>query len=238
MAMLDRYKKTGGFVQLVALVETCGQAKQDKFLEIIRGEDAHWADAVKSKMLSIDKIYSWNDETLAEIFGTLQDLTVAIAFHAAQESTRTRIMNYFSHGRRRKIEDLIGTNKPTQVEVATMHMKIVESVRKMANEGSLRFDKFDPSLVIEEEIEAKLANAALNAPVAESNVLSFGAFDVETQITPEKSEGGASNEGNESRIMEIQALKKRVADLSKENAVLRHDLSIARSKLDQIKKIA
>jgi regulator of replication initiation timing len=38
--------------------------------------------------------------------------------------------------------------------------------------------------------------------------------------------------------MEIQALKKRVAELSKENAVLRHELSLARNKLDQIKKIA
>jgi hypothetical protein len=37
---------------------------------------------------------------------------------------------------------------------------------------------------------------------------------------------------------ELAQLKKKMSELSKENAVLRHELSIARSKLDQIKKIA
>ena len=75
MGMIDRYRKTGGFVQLVALVETCPPAKQEKFLEIIKGEDARWSEAVRTKLLSMEKIYSWSNEVLAEIFGTLQDLT-------------------------------------------------------------------------------------------------------------------------------------------------------------------
>jgi hypothetical protein len=47
-----------------------------------------------------------------------------------------------------------------------------------------------------------------------------------------------STDSGESRLVELQNLKKRVADLSKENATLRHELSMAKSKLDQIKKIA
>ncbi|HVK61194.1 MAG TPA: hypothetical protein VM432_06570, partial [Bdellovibrionales bacterium] len=59
-------------------------------------------------------------------------------------------------------------------------------------------------------------------------------FDIETSVPVES----ASDTGGETRIVEIQTLKKRVAELSKETAVLRHELSIARGKLDQIKKIA
>lgn len=241
MGMIDRYRKTGGFVQLVALVETCPPAKQEKFLEIIKGEDARWSEAIRTKLLSMDRIYSWSDEVLAEVFGTLQDLTVAVALHAADETLRNRITSFFTHGRKRKIEDAFGTQMPSQQEVAATHMKIVESVRKMEQDGSLRFENFDPSMVIEDEIELKLAKAPMPGD-SSGSALDFGTgFEVDTGIHRNFeiiSSNGSADVGNDSRVMEVQALKKRVAEMSKENAVLRHELSIARSKLDQIKKIA
>ena len=243
MAMLDRYRKTGGFVQLVSLVETCPPAKQEKFLEIIRGEDPRWAEAVRNKILTIERIYGWNNDTLNEIFGTLQDLTVAVALHACNEEMRARINGFFSHGRRRKIEDLFSTNQPSAQEIAAMHMKIIESVRKMDIEGTIRFEKFDPPMEIDEDIEDKIAKAPRPEGASTgSNVLNFGSFDVDTSV-PDAATGSSASPatgagGDESRIMEIQALKKRVAELSKENAVIRHELSVVKSKLDQIKKIA
>lgn len=242
MGMIDRYRKTGGFVQLVALVETCPPAKQEKFLEIIKGEDPRWAEAVRSKLLSMDRIYSWSDETLAEIFGTLQDLTVAVALHAAEENLRNRINAFFSHGRRRKVEDAFSTHMPSQQEIAATHMKIIESVRKMEQDGSIRFENFDPALVIEDEIEAQLAKKPMPGEGGGTS-LDFGAFEVDTGIhrnfeVISTQANASADASNESRVMEIQALKKRIAEMSKENAVLRHELSIARSKLDQIKKIA
>ena len=244
MGMIDRYRKTGGFVQLVALVETCPTSKQEKFLDIIRGEDPRWAKAVRSKLLSMERIYSWSDDTLAEIFGTLQDLTVAVALHAAEEPMRQRITSYFTHGRKRKIDDLFGTQMPSQQEIAATHMKIIESVRKMEQDGSIRFENFDPSLVIEDEVEANLAKQPMPHDSHDSggSSVDFNGFEVDTGIHRQFeviSTPAASHESsNDSRVMEIQALKKRVAEMSKENAVLRHELSIARSKLDQIKKIA
>lgn len=238
MSMLDRYKKPGGFVQLLALVETCGQAKQEKFIEIISKEDSHWSDAIKQKMLSIDRIYSWKDEQLAEIFGTLQDLTVAVALYAADDQLKTRINSYFSHGRKRKIEDLFGSNKPSQPEIAATHMKIIESVRKMEQDGFLRFEKFDPELEVSEDIEDHLAKQAAMAP--EIITHAFAGFEVDGMeiARPDSHQAPSHNDGSESRVMEIQALKKRVAELSKETAMLRHELSLARAKLDQIRKIA
>lgn len=247
MSMLDRYKKPGGFVQLLALVETCGPAKQEKFLELIKNEDTHWADAIKQKMLTIDRIYSWNDEQLNEIFGTLQDLTVAVALSAADEALRDRIQGFFSHGRKRKIEDLFGAAQPTAAEVAATHMKIIESVRKMEQDGFLRLEKFDAELEVSEDIEDDLAKLAL----APKPVIGFAGLEVTgVGLSAGASSGGVevyqtstntvgpNEQVHESRLMEIQTLKKRVAELSKESAMLRHELSLARSKLDQIRKIA
>lgn len=236
MSMLDRYKKPGGFVQLLALVETCGQAKQEKFIEIISKEDAQWSETIKKKMLTIDRIYSWKDEQLTEIFGTLQDLTVAVALYAADDTLKARINGYFSHGRKRKIEDLFGTTKPSPAEITATHMKIIESVRKMEQDGFLRFEKFDPDLEVSEDIEDILAKAAARAPEMSS---SFAGLEVDGMEIPRSDVViPMQNDVSESRLMEIQALKKRVAELSKESAMLRHELSLAKSKLEQIKKIA
>jgi len=273
MSMLDRYRKPGGFVQLLALIETCHQPKQEKLLEIIAQEDARWSETVRSKMLSIDRIYSWNDETLAEIFGTLQDLTVAVALSVATPELKSRITGFFSHGRIRKIEDLLTSKGPTPAEIAATHMKIVESVRKMESDGFLRFEKVDPLLVVGDDIDdvlshppiaaetaplKKLASVGVKTPqpgatsnrvlhayshmsehMAAAQVDAMGGVSPSAQAQPAQhapSSGGDHH--HESRLMEIQTLKKRVADLSKENATLRHELSIAKSKLDQIKKIA
>ncbi len=236
MGMLDRYRKSGGFIQLVMLLETCGPAKQEKFLELVRQEAPNWADEIKTKMIDINRVYSWNDEALAEIVGTLQDLCLAVAIHAAVEPMKSRLLGMLSHGRKRKIDDLLGRTPPTPAEISTMHMKIVETVRKMANDGFLRFDKVDPTLIIEDDIEDKLDKISL------TETSSSSMFTIEYEGGAEHSEkhdAPAANDGtSEARLAEISQLRKKLADASKEVAVLRHELSIARGKLEQIKKIA
>lgn len=239
MGMLDRYRKTGGFAQLLALIETCGPSKQEKFLEIVRSEDPRWADAVRTKMLDIDRIYGWSDETLAEIVGTLQDLTVAIALHGAPDSVKERINKMLTHGRKRKIDDLFGSNNPSPGELAATHIKIIETVRKMAHDGYLRFDKIDPQLYLDDKFEEMLNKPAIAAaPSAASASSSDFKIEYEAGAEPASAETDTSASTNANATAELGTLRKKVTDLSKEVAVLRHELSVARGKLEQIKKIA
>ncbi len=268
--MLDRYRKPGGFAQLLSLIETCHESKQEKLLEVIGQEDRRWSETVRAKMLSIERIYAWSDETLAEIFGTLQDLTVAVALSVAEPDFKARITSFFSHGRIRKIDELLSSKGPTPAEVSATHLKIVEAVRKMGNDGFLRFESIDPALVINEDIDDYLAHPPLpgeNAPLKKFTAGSVKTPQPQSQsptrprvlhsyshlsehvgtqveasgnvmVTSTPASQAPSSEPSESRLVELQNLKKRVADLSKENATLRHELSMAKAKLDQIKKIA
>lgn len=246
MAMLERYKRPGGFVQLVSLIETCAPSKQEKLLETVAVEDRLWADTVRSKMLSLARIYSWSDETLMEIFGTLQDLTVAVAIHAADEAMKARIHRFITQSRRRKIEDVHGSKTPTPAEVASTHVKIIETVRKMAVDGFLRFEKCDTEMMIEEEIEEKLAKAAAAAVSAPepAGFAGLETFDPTSSVLHSYSPMTAPATATTAKVepiadaRELQLLKKKVADLEKLNAVLRHELTQAKAKLEQIKKIA
>lgn len=245
--MLDRYRKAGGFVQLVKLLETCGPSKQEKFLEIIRSEDPRWANALQHRILSFDRVFSWNQETVAEIVGTLQDLTVAIVLHGASPELSDRIRATFSHARRRKVDDLFSTNHPSPIEIAAMQLKVVETVRQMAIDGYVRFDKIDPGLVVEDAIEEKIAAGTLHDAKDDSNaeadhgdssheggnVLDFSLAAGIGAVERAAASGGV----DPGLAVELSSLRKKVVELGKENAGLRHEVTALKSKIDQIRKI-
>lgn len=79
MGMLDRYKKKGGFNQLLNLLETSSKTKQDQFLSLIQQENPNWEEALKKRILSIDKVMSWDKEALSEILTRVQPLTLTVA---------------------------------------------------------------------------------------------------------------------------------------------------------------
>jgi hypothetical protein len=235
LGMLDRYKKPGGFVQLLTLLETSGPAKREKFLQLIKEEEEVWAEVLEKKILTINRIFSWNQESLAEVVGNMQDMHLAVAMHGLKEDHRNNVIKTFNHARKRKIEDLFSTSKPTQPEISTMFEKIIVEVRKMIHDGHLRMDKIDPTLCIDDGIEDKLSRQSV------ANVGSIAGPD-----TVETANGTSLNfdllhaipgegEGSSDEVMQ---LKKRVVHLNKENAALKQEVAGLRHKLDQIRKAA
>src|SRR6185312_10872527 len=92
MGLLLRYQRAGGFVQLLQLIETCGKQKQDTFLNMIESEDPRWAKAVRDKMLTIERIFGWDDNPLSEVFSRLPVLTIATAMHGLSQEQSARFL--------------------------------------------------------------------------------------------------------------------------------------------------
>ena len=261
MGMLDRYRKPGGFLQLVMLLETCGAVKQEKFLKIVRYEAPLWHVEMKTKLVSLERIYGWSDSVLSEIVTNLQDLCLAVVIHASEEPLKGRLVGMVSHGRKRKIDDLLARNPPSSGEIATMQTKVVETARKMINDGLLRVEQFDPTLSIENGIEDRLnrsVGSAFAAPPPQTTTSApvefetdpdvvasvLGAPSEEAEIvsgpTPETVAETAAepSPGTVDPLNDVQFLRRKVAELAKEVMTLRQELGTAKSKLDQIKKIA
>ena len=57
--MLSRFRKPGGFMQLLALIESCDPSKQKNLLSLVGPEDPGWAHLLKVKALTFDRIRSW-----------------------------------------------------------------------------------------------------------------------------------------------------------------------------------
>ena len=84
MSTLSRFRKPGGFQQLLMLIETCDPDKQKSLMHLIGTEDPGWAHLVKIKALTFERIMTWPTEILMEITPHLQDHTIAMIFRMAE----------------------------------------------------------------------------------------------------------------------------------------------------------
>lgn len=231
MSMIDRYRKAGGFLQLLQVLETCGPQKKEKFLKMIQDEDPKWAEALESKMLSLERIFKWDANTIAEIMVRMPEGTLAVAMKGFSQEQLELMFRTFSASQKRRIEDLAGTKNPNPAEIATAFMKVIEEVRSMVKQGFLRFDKIDPDLIVAEGIEEKLAGGA--APGAKKNE-DFSSVLVETAeqaVAQAQSSSGADREA-------VEKLSSKVLTLAEENKRLHKEIKVLKEKLEQIKKIA
>lgn len=232
MGMLDRYKKKGGFVQLLQLIETSGKQKQDQFLAIVAQESLVWEAEIRKKTLTLEKILTWNPTYLAEIFSRIQILTLASAFHGAEQDKVDVVFKAITTTDQRKFQMTIQEINPTPGEKMTSQMKILSETRTMIAQNIIKLDKLDPMLLIPENIEERLAEAGYNsvvtaAPVAVENELKFE-LKKDSKVDPK----------SDTSREEIEFLKKKVNQLVNENNMLKHEVSVFRNKLDQIRKIA
>lgn len=250
MSMLTRYQKSGGFIQLLQLIETCGKQKQENFLQMIEKEDPRWANAIKEKMLTIEKIFSWEDAVLHEISGRLQELTLATVVHGLKPEERDRFLSAFTHSQRRNIDDLSKAKNPSAAELSSAFIKILQEVRNMITMGYLRPEKFAPELALQDGIEEKIgksmmsaqqANANLNSSPGEnpSSASSFEAAYASAPTpapAPARAAGGSNGSGHESA--DVSTLRNKLHALAHENTQLKNELKIYKEKIMQIRKIA
>ncbi|MGE3758561.1 MAG: FliG C-terminal domain-containing protein [Pseudobdellovibrionaceae bacterium] len=155
--MIVRYQKAGGFVSLVRLIESCGPKKQQQLLSAIEQEDPKWAQAVRLKMLSVDRVFKWTDESLAEIVDKMNELTLAVALHGPLKDHFDRALTLLPKLNKRRILQLKDSKNPTAEEIATATLKILEIARECIASGRLKLDRIDPQLMIEEGIEEKIS---------------------------------------------------------------------------------
>ena len=225
MSTLSRYKKSGGFLQLLQLLETCGPQKRQTLMATIDSEDTQWTQSLQTKMITIEKVLTWSPDVLAEIAARLQPLTLAVFTHNLNDTTREKVLSTFSHGERRRIEEMFETNHPSPGELQAAQFKVIEEARTMIQKKQLRDDSIAHEFYviegIEETLTSKPATPAPSAAPAHQPAPARAA----APTTPAHSE-------DSSNLLSI------VKRLQKENEQLKAELKAANEKLGQIKKLA
>lgn len=231
MGMLDRYKKKGGFFQLLQLLETSPAAKREQFLKLIEGESPAWEEALRKRILTVNRVYSWDPQFLVEIFSRVQPLTLANALHGNPQDQIDQLLSCLPPISRRKITDLLSESNPSAGEKTSCIIRLLSEVRGYIGQGIIRLDKVDPELNVPENIEEILNASGFVAPTFEYDP---GKKDLPPS-TPEAEPGAPATSP---LLQENEFLKRKVNQLVAEVNTLKNENSILKDKLSQIKKIA
>lgn len=222
MAMVDRYKKSGGFLQLVQVIETCNQKKRDQFMNIITEESPNWAEALNQKCITFDKIISWKAEVILDIMASVNTLAFSAALKSLNPENLDLFLQKLSHQDRKKIELAMQESNPNPNEIFSSVLKVISETRMLMVQGALKAEKIDPNLVIPEEFES----------ILEKNEQSRQAS------APLNFDGPSLNFSGGNASVEVDKLQKKLVLLSKEVQMLKQENQVMKDKLDKIKKIA
>ena len=255
MGMIDRYRKKGGFLQLVQLIETTPSPKQEKFLKLIAEESHVWEEEIKKKMLSMDRIVGWDTSILGEIFPHIQPLTLAAAIQVLNDEKKSKVLGILTNSEKRKMEDhLVNSKTASAGEIFTSVTRIFDEVRKMIASNHLKLDKFDPELIIPEDIEERLGKPTGSGQTSQSSKKDTSiSVAQDSGSSPDSmsndDEPGAnldfslafetpSPKVTKQAVEEIAQLRKKVITLNHELTRVQNENKVMKEKLEQIKKIA
>ncbi|MEK6627613.1 MAG: FliG C-terminal domain-containing protein [Bdellovibrionota bacterium] len=235
MGMVDRYKKAGGFLQLVQVIETCNQKKREQFMNIIVVENPEWADALNQKCISFNKIINWKIEYILEIVASVNTLSFSTALKSLSTEQLESFFQKVSHQDRKKFEISIQESTANPNEISASVVKVISETRNLFVQGSLKFDKVDPALAIPDGYEAQLGKNEQNrgsevALIFDGPALNFNLGD----------SAGAASGGSPGAVVggDVDKLQKRLTLLTKELQNLKTENQVMKDKLEKIKKIA
>lgn len=146
MSILARYRKHGGFKQLLQLIETSTAEKREKLLTVIEKEDANWATEIRAKALSVNRIISWKSEALYTITKHMKrrHLCILISRH---EELFEKIKPELKTEELKEIEDLLlEVGDPLDGEYWAACVQMMETVRHLDEEKVILLREVDPSM--------------------------------------------------------------------------------------------
>jgi hypothetical protein len=161
MSTLNRFRKPGGFLQLLVLIETCDPVKQQNLLHLIGSEDPGWAHLVKAKALTFERVLGWPLEVLMEITPPLPDNVLAGTFKMAeqvrivgQSNLQEKWIKSIPSIKAKEIQELARYHTLSPADQTACVIKLIQTVRDLDSKGIIRIANFDPSLEIDARITA------------------------------------------------------------------------------------
>jgi len=227
MGTLDRYKKKGGFIQILSLIESSEPAKAEKFLSIIAEESQVWADAIKEKALTLDKIKTFSESVLYESLETLPATVLANAMVKSPD-LKDAILPCLSPITRKKIELAMKENPdPRPGDILTCQLRLISACRTAIIEGRVKQTSIPKELQIPENIEMELAHATWAKALSDPNL------EIAAQSNPVQTNTNSASETS----AELVELKRRLQKLLEENQHLKSQVIELQNKINQIKKV-
>ncbi len=148
MSMLSRYRKPGGFEQLLSLIETRDAKKRDQLLKVIEQESPSTAEVIRQKMITAEKIFSWDPLELKVIIAEVPEKVLALACHGLGTQAHDFVLGNLLRVKADEFESYFRGSKPPSGQIEAAYVHIVQKVRDLDKKGVIELDRIDPELSI------------------------------------------------------------------------------------------
>lgn len=150
MSILQRYKKNGGFFQLIQLIESSSPAKQVKLLSAIEKEDPSWAQGLKNKALKFSNFNLWSADIQYTVLWKVSSQYRWMIFKKLSEEKQEAICALLKPTERAQMDDDIESMRPfTEGEFMMAQSKLFETIRKLDEEKVIVLSIIDPSVAVD-----------------------------------------------------------------------------------------
>lgn len=151
MSILARYRKPGGFKQLLQLIETSQPMKQEKLLEVVEKEDPAWAQLIREKKIDPEMVLAWKSDHLVVIFEHMMTRHCACIFKVLGEDTLKEYRDLFRGEKYRDIKNIFDdASQPSDSEIVAAHNHLLETVRYLDDEKKINLRHINPLLDLSE----------------------------------------------------------------------------------------
>ncbi len=151
MSVLARYRKPGGFKQLLQLIETSQPVKQEKLLEVVEKEDPRWARLLREKKITPDMVLSWNADHLATIFEHMMPRHCAAIFKKLGNDKFSEYSTLLKEDKYRDLKNIVDDSSyPSDGELVAAHNNLLETVRFLDEEKKIDLRYINPQLDLSE----------------------------------------------------------------------------------------
>lgn len=213
MGTLARYRKPGGFLQLVSLLEGLENNKREHLLKLIKEEDSRWHRALESKILTFEQILTWSDSTWKTVLEHAKPLTIGTAMCGLGEEQIQRLRALLPASSRLEVKDVLTYDSPSPGKVLSARLQMAQLVRQLTVDGHLQLKTIAPDLVIPDDIEEDLAGSVVRNPSAPTKPAEKPAPDLRTR----------------------EELLSQAQKLEAENQLLRRQIQLLTSELEGLK---
>ncbi len=152
MALLTRFKKHGGFIQLWTLIEECSHEKRQSLVQLIFEEDPGWGCLMLKKLLTPSKLLQWPIETLRLILRHAKDEEACTIFCLATPQQQERFLSEFTSERKLFISENEQSLKGNSEALLTAFDSVLKLIKQLENRNLLNRDQVDPSLIIDDRL--------------------------------------------------------------------------------------
>lgn len=138
MGVYTRFKRdSDGLRKLVELLETTPSVRRKKMIDVGMAEDPDYTERALTLMLTFEDILKLPEMELAELCGTAQPRTIAMAICQQPAEIKDRFIKCCKPPVAAEVRDLMGMNVQLR-EIGGAQLKMIEVTRSLERKGLLK----------------------------------------------------------------------------------------------------